>query len=51
MDRLSDIVRENKDSVSFQRDHNLIPPTLLMHATTVVLSNATRMWDLRGKSK
>ena len=51
IDKLHDITSENNDSVSFQRDQDLVPPTLLMEATTVVLSEATRMWDLRGMSK
>ena len=51
MDRLCDTASKNKDSVSFQRDQDRVPPTLLINATTVVLSEATRMWDLVGKTK
>ena len=51
MEILSVITSEYKDSVSFQRDQDRIPPTLLMHATTVELSDATWTLALGGMLK
>ena len=42
LEMLSVIKVENNHLVSFHRDQDLVPTTLLMYATTVVLSMATR---------